>query len=422
MHNFNNKYDVVVCGGGVAGVSCAYTCAKLGLKTLLIEKESYLGGDVTGGLVVPVMKSNTKNLNTEFYDDLVKYSKQHSAQFTYSDGNSGWFNPIILKYVLDKMLKEVSCNIIFESEIKNAYTNKNFVEHIEISSQSLSLPIVSKYYVDATGNASLAKILNCEFWVDTDEKQPASLRFIVGNVNLDKFANFLEKIDNDINVTTTYRCDSFIHLSTAYTWDKSKKWALEPYFSDALSKNILKEQDLSYFQLFTIANMPHSVAFNCPRLRDFDTKNPIDYSNAIIEAREAILRLHKFCVKYFSGFENSYISNIAPTIGKREISRVKCQYDYTINDILEQKSFKNPALCSDYPIDIHSNTKDKSVLHKVCTYTLPIESLKSKNYNNLYVAGKILGCDFKAQAALRVQSSCMSMGEAVAKDIHKNIN
>ncbi len=422
MYNFDNKYDVLVCGGGVAGISCAYTSSKLGLKTLLLEKESYLGGDMTGGLVIPVMKSDAKNLNTEFYNDLILYAKKFNSQFTYSDGNDGWFNPVLIKCVFEHMLKTVSCDIVYECEVKNVNASQNTINHVEILNNTLSIPIASMYYVDSTGNASFSKILNCDFWEDNQTKQPASLRFIVGNVDLDKFANFLEKVDNDKNVTTTYRSDSFIHLSTAFTWDKTKKWALEPYFKDALRQNILKDKDLAYFQLFTIANMPNSVAFNCPRLRDFDTNNPIDYSNAVIEAREAILRLHKFCVNYLPGFENSYISNIAPVVGKRETSRVKCQYDYTINDILEQKEFKNAALCSDYPIDIHSNTKDKSVLHKVCAYTLPIESLKSKNYNNLYVAGKILGCDFKAQAALRVQSSCMSMGEAVAKDIYKNIN
>ena len=94
----------------------------------------------------------------------------------------------------------------------------------------------------------------------------------------------------------------------------------------------------------------------------------------------------------------------------------------TIEDIITQKSFDNPALCSNYPVDIHSNKKNASVLYKVCSYEFPLQSLQSKDFENLYAIGKIAGCDFKSHAALRVQSSCMSMGEAVAKDIRKNIN
>ena len=76
-------------------------------------------------------------------------------------------------------------------------------------------------------------------------------------------------------------------------------------------------------------------------------------------------------------------------------------------------------LKAQYPIDIHSNKKDCSVLQKIASYELPIESLMSQDINNLFVIGKILGADFVAHSALRVQKSCMSMGEAVAKYIAK---
>lgn len=416
------KYDVAVVGGGVAGVSCAYNCAIRNLKTLLVEKENYLGGDITGALVVPVMKSETKNLNCDFYNALVTKSKSYCAQHTYSDSNSGWFNPALLKCIFDELLKSVNCDVLFESDILNASCEENYIKSVTVSAQLLSLPIVSKYYVDATGSASLAKILNCSFRDDTQIKQPPSLRFIVGGVDIKSLADFLESVDDDKNVTTTHRHDREIHLSTAYTWDKSKKWALEPYFKQALEDGILQDEDLSYFQIFTIAGMPGCVAFNCPRIRDFDTNNPLDYSLALMDARAAILRIHNFTKKYLKGFENSYISQIAPKTGYREIRRVKCRYDYTLDDIINQKEFDNPALYSNYPIDVHSNKKDESVLYKVCSYSLPVESLQSKDYKNLYAIGKIAGCDFKSHAALRIQSACMSMGEAAAKDIYKNIN
>ena len=83
MGTDNKIYDATIIGGGIAGVSCAYICAKLNLKTLLVEKENYLGGDVTGALVIPVMKTDTKNINTEFYCDLIEYAKKFNAQKTY---------------------------------------------------------------------------------------------------------------------------------------------------------------------------------------------------------------------------------------------------------------------------------------------------------------------------------------------------
>ena len=65
------KYDVIVCGGGTAGCAFAYTAGKLGLKTLLIEKNNFLGGTMTSGLVTPAMKTSDKNINTDFYKELM---------------------------------------------------------------------------------------------------------------------------------------------------------------------------------------------------------------------------------------------------------------------------------------------------------------------------------------------------------------
>ena len=421
MSTKKKKYDVVIAGGGIAGVSCAYNCAKLNLKTLLVEKENYLGGDITGSLVVPVMKCDMGNLNQDFYNELIKSAKESGAQIEYEDKNPAWFNPIILKNTLDTILIKKGVEILFEAEISDVSVFENYINEVKIFTGLLSLPIVSNYFVDTTGDASFSKLLNCELWQDTQLKQPPSLRFIISGVDLEELKNFLDNLDDDKNVTTTYRIDRDIHLSTACTWDNSKKWALKPYFTEAVNAGILEPSDEAYFQIFTVAHMPNSVAFNCPRLADYNANNPFEYSKRLIEARSSILRLHSFVKNYIPGFKNSFISNIASKTGKREVCRVKCQYDYTVDDIINEKKFQNPALRSNYPIDIHSNKKDESVLHKVCSYELPIESLKSKDYTNLYVAGKIVGADFKAQAALRVQSSCMSMGEAVAKDIRKNI-
>ena len=81
------------------------------------------------------------------------------------------------------------------------------------------------------------------------------------------------------------------------------------------------------------------------------------------------------------------------------------------------KKFEHPALVSNYPIDVHSKDKNTSRLDKTGEYQLPIEALMSADYDNLFAAGRNISADFSAQAALRVQASCFSMGEAVARYI-----
>lgn len=424
MEKMSKNYDVVIIGGGTSGCACAYNCAKLKLKTLLIEKNNFLGGLMTGGLVVPIMKSSVDDLNCDYYKNLVDTAKKYHAQIKYKDGNDGWFNPEVMKIVLEDLLTQEDIrpylDILFETEVDSVLKDGNNISSIVLNSNLLSIPIVSKYYIDATGSASFSIKSGCQILKDTREKQQNTLRFILGNVDIEKFSEFILEVDKDENVTNTYRNDidtnNELHFTTACTWDTNKIWALDKYLQKGVSDGILAEFDRSYFQIFSIAGTTSQVAFNCPRINNY-LDNPYLYSNELINAKQAIYRLYQFVKENFPGFENSIITNIATQTGIREQNRVKTKYVYTIDDLEAQKTFETPVLRANYGIDIHSAKKDSSILQKTPNYELPIESLMSFDIQNLYVIGKIIGADFKTHSALRVQKSCMSMGEAVAKRI-----
>lgn len=421
------KYDLVVVGGGTSGVSCAYTASKLGLKTLLVEKTDVLGGAITQGLVIPTMKLNSLNINTDFYSELIKKASKLNAQATYGDNNSGWFNPELMKIVFDSLLKEVNCSILFNTTPISCafYDNTNKFE-LNLKHNILSLHIETDYIVDATANGEIFKILNYEFQEKNDLSQASSLRFIMSGVNKKAFADWLLNIDKDRTVTTAYKVDNDIMLSTACTWDKTRNWALTPIFDEAVKNNDLEYKDTSYFQVFSVPKTLDSIAFNAPRIilnDDEDLLDPFVYSRALIQGRERVLRLSNFCKKYLKGFENSYISHISDTLGVRESYRIKGQYTFTKDDIINPKTFENIAFSCDYPIDIHSNNKENDKLeYTKHNYNVPIECLICNNNNRLYGIGRIISADFEAQAALRTQMSCFSMGEAAGKDIAKNIN
>lgn len=419
-----NKYDVIIVGAGAGGISCAYNCGKLGLKTLLIEKNIHAGGLITSGLVTPVMKLNSMNINTSFYEDLLSYSDKFNARITYSDSNTGWFNPELLKIVFDSMLSEQNVDILYNSQV-DCVKYENNVFKISIIQNMLSLYFESTYLVDGTGNGKIFRELNLEILKDTTEKQSLSLRFIMGNVNCKKFSEWIKEVDSDENVTTTCNINDEYHFSTAYTWDSNKKWALAPYFSEAITNGVINNTDSAYFQIFTIPGMPNSVSFNCPRLikENYNSKNGtiFELSELIAEGRRRIFRIAEFCKKYLKGFENAYISNIADMLGERETIRVKGKHVFSVYDIQSGIKPQNIALASDYPIDIHSDDKDKGVLSYIKhVWYLPLESLISEKYDNLFVVGRCLSADFQAQAAVRTQANCFSMGEAVAKHIHSH--
>lgn len=430
-------YDIIVAGGGTSGCAAAYIAGKAGLKVLLIEKNIHLGGSITSGLVVPVMKSGENQINTEFYNALISELSAIGGQVTYQE-NNGWFNPELTKIALDRLMEKASVDVILGASIEsvqragrdiislsiNTKILSEYSEQIDTnnnysySNKVLSEPIAARYFVDATGNCEIGKLSDCEFLDEKNENQPVSLRFVMSGVDLEVFGKWLLEIDKDREVTSVEVINGETHLSTAYTWDNDRDWALAPFFDDAVNKNIIKDYDRNYFQVFTIAGMPGAVAFNCPRL--VDTINPLnilDTSMAVKYARSSILRLSKFCKTYFPGFEKAYISNIADMLGVRVSRRIKGKYIYTEKDILSHKTFEHPVLISNYPIDVHSAEKDASILNKTSDYQVPIESLMSADIDNLFVVGRCISADFRAQAALRVQASCFSMGEGVAKYI-----
>ena len=453
------KYDVVIAGGGTAGCAFAYTAGKLGLKTLLVEKNSFLGGTMTSALVTPAMKTSDNNINTEFFNDLMNNLHEIGGQITYADGNRGWFNPELLKITLDKMMISANVDVLFNTKIAeiitepftkvennnelNANSTQNFrhikkikllnyndticSDNIRTYQNRLSEYIETKYLVDGTGDAKIFEKLNCDFLNKIEKEknskknifQPVNLRFIMSGINLKEFSKWITDLDKDRSVTTSYIIEGQTHLSTAYTWDSNKDWALRPVFKAGIEEGLITEEDSNYFQVFTIPQMHSSLAFNCPRLisdTDIDPENTIQTSKLLMDARASIYRLSVFLRKYFKGFEHAYISSIANELGVRVSNRIKGKYVYTIDDLKSGKKFKTPCLVSNYPVDIHSKEKNKSTLeHQMQEYSLPIEALQSCNYENLFAIGRCISADFESQGALRIIPSCFSMGEGLAK-------
>lgn len=406
-----NRYDIIIAGGGTSGVSCAWNAAKRGLKTLIIEKNSFLGGSITSSLVIPAMKTSENAINTDFFNALYNKLQSIDGAITYEDGNKGWFNPELTKIALDILMQEAGVEVLFENEILSISTDSIDGNNFSVLTKMLSLPIESRYIVDATGDAKICEKLNCEFLENFDEIQPKSLRFIMSGIDVNEFSDWIMSYDSDRNITTSCTVEGRTYLSTAYTWDTNTKWALKPLFEQAIANDILSETDSNYFQLFSVAGTADSIAFNAPRLIN---------NEGYAEARLSILRLSNFCKKYLPGFHNAHISSIANSMGIRVSRRVKGKYIYTYEDLISGKQFSNPVLISNYPVDVHSDKKENSMLQKVYKeYQLPIESLMVENHDNLFVIGRCISADFKAQGALRIIPSCFSMGEGLAKYLAK---
>ncbi len=438
-------WDLIVVGGGSAGVATAIAAARKGCSTLLIEKMNFLGGQATGGLVTPMMRnfSNSKNLTNGIYSEVLEQLQKTGNSIVYKDGNPGWFNPIYMKCLLDDMCIDSGVKILFDTTVAGVATGNESLTSITCSTKSGIKKYSAKCFVDATGDADLAAMAGVPFRAGTSEEiltsiesigknsqfQALSLRFIMANVDLLSFTSWIKEIDHEMKMSSFYNTDDGqIMFSTAHVHGKCE-WELSSYFKQAIRENIIEDFDAAYFQLFTIPGQKNSIAFNCPRIHNYKRLNPLDpedTSQAQLIGRRQIRRFATFFKKFFIGFEESYISEIAPVLGVRDSRRILGKYTLTEEDIIANKKFPNCAAKSNYPIDIHSQSSDDiddelGTSQKDDYYEIPLESLLNDKINNLLVVGRCISSTFKAQSSLRIQPNCWQMGEYAGNYIAKKI-
>ncbi|MEI7475403.1 MAG: FAD-dependent oxidoreductase [bacterium] len=426
-------WDLIVAGSGMAGVGAAISASKNGCKTLLVEKLSFLGGTATASLVTPMMKnmlSNGESLNTPLFDELTYRLRKSGNGGTHENLNSGWFNPEIMKYVLDDMCEEAGVEILFDSIVSDVTVSENKITSIEVVNKAGKQFYNAKYFIDATGDADLAAFAGVEYVRGNENgiNQAVSLRFMMSGVDIEALAKWIKHIDPSDHVSPVCRDENGnILLTTAYT-SEDKDWKLKPIFELGLKEKIIKPEDVEYFQIFSVPGQKSTIAFNCPRIsskKELNTLNPQDLSYAYIMGRKQILRIAEFCKKYFIGFEDAFISEIAPLIGVRESRRIVGKYTLTEKDIVSAKKFKNSVAKSNYPVDIHSQEKNKSVLEMLPEndyYEIPLDCLLPKNIDNLLVVGRCISATFRAQASLRIQPTCLAMGENAGIHISQLLN
>ncbi len=416
------KWDIIVAGGGLAGVSASIAAGREACRVLLIEKMGFLGGCATASLVTPMMINNDSEgnpLNRGLYVEILDRLSRTSNSAKHTNGNPGWFNPESMKFLLDEMCEESGVDLLFDTQLIGVKADEDRIHSVECFNKGGLRQFYADYFIDATGDADLAFYAGVP--TESEEHQSLTLRFNMDNVNLIAFSQWLTDLEPEMELSSVEFIDSDnILLTTAHT-SENIGWKLRPYFQLAIKDGVIKPEDAEYFQVFSIPGQKNAITFNCPRIYAEKPLNPLDpwdISYAYIQGRKQIRRLEKFCKFYLTGFEDAYISQIAPGLGIRDSRRIDGRYKLTDNDILNSKKFKNKAASSNYPIDIHGNSKDKSeltVLSKIDHYDIPQECLMPENISNLLVAGKPISATFKAQASARIQPNCMAMGEYAGK-------
>lgn len=407
--------DVLVVGGGTAGVVAAVAASRMGKRTILVEQNGFLGGTATASLVTPMMANHIDRqpLNTGISEEINRRLELSGDSALASDGNSGWFNPEKLKFVLEDLAAEAGVKCLYFSFVNEVLMEGGRVAGIVVRNKSGVVEIRSRVTIDASGDGDIAFRAGAPFESGNPNNggmnQAMSMRFHMGNVELARVREYIVSLGG--------HCAEYPFMHAASVWGMNMP--LEPILAKAVEDGVLEHSDGEYFQFFSVPGRPGELAFNCPRITDrVDGTNVFHLTEAAQRGRRIISRFEKFLKGYVPGFEQAYIVVTSQMVGVRDSRRIQGEYTLTREDVQRGRTFPDAIARSCYPIDVHSPTKDDE--HKVdfvhfpegYYHEIPYRCLVPLQAESLLVAGRCISADFHAQSAIRIESNCRAFGEA----------
>ncbi|MDF2926900.1 MAG: FAD-dependent oxidoreductase [Paenibacillaceae bacterium] len=371
----NGEYDVIVAGGGPAGIGAAVSAARNGMRTLLVERYGFLGGMWTAGLVNPMFDTNRKG---GIVKELVEGLKARNAW-------GGWsgicFNFEEMKLVLDRMTTGAGVELLLHTQICGAITDAGSVKGIIVQNKSGRQAYLAKVIIDCTGDGDVAAMSGASFSIGREKDgltQPMTLMFRIGNID------FMQQRSTDLyNLIVKAVERHQLDYAIPYT---------RPY----------------------ILMFPgqRSAVVQLTHVRSALALNDKDMTEAEIAGRRQIMEAYELFRSYIPELAGVTLEQIAPQIGVRETRRIHGQYTLTLEDLLEGRRYADGIAICAFGIDIHQPDSEGQEVYDPKAYHIPYRSLVPLGVNGLLVAGRCISGTYEAHASYRVTGNCTAMGEA----------
>lgn len=382
--------DVIVCGGGPAGIAAAIASARSGAKTRLIEFHGCLGGIWTAGLLSNLIEHENKGgIMQEILDALNRTDAQVDATN---------YDAELMKVILDQLCKDAGVDVRLHTRVVAAYTNsKKRLETIVTESQSGREAWRARTFIDTTGNGDLAAYAGCGFdkgHPRTSLIQPFSMMAILTGIT--QYDMLRSNLIKHSGITHSQHK---INLR-----DEIRDIGMDPSYG--MPTLFMIRDDL----FAMMANHQYKA----------DSLNAQDISDATIESRKEVNDMVDKLRKKGGIWKDVRIVATSEQIGMREGRRVKGLYTVSKEDLIKGARFDDAVCRVKFAVDIHSldGKGDKGYSNdgiQVKPYDIPLRSLIASEVGGLMMAGRCISGDFFAHASYRVTGNAVAMGEAAGK-------
>jgi hypothetical protein len=388
----DGKFDVLVAGGGAAGVVAGIAAARRGAETLIVEQSNCLGGMATAGGHGHICLYSAWGTDQRIVGGIVhEIAERVSASgFGTYDGISLDFDIEGMKLLLEEMALESGVNLLYHTLAMDCLGEGQDMA-VVLGNKGGSSQVAARRVIDCSGDGDLAARSGCEYQMGEKASglcQPATLMFTLGGVDHDRLDEYLQE---DPRLVSTIR-------------RAQAEGGLGPFQTHVMG-------------FWWTPARPTHLGVNFTHINEIDGTDAWDLTRGTIVGRKQAFETAEFLRRYVPGMENCYIVSTASSLGVRESRRMLGEYVLTKEDLLVQREFPDSIGYGSFFIDIH-NLRGPGMDPKSFRpppgfkYQIPYRVLVPRGAENLLVAGRCVSCTHEALGSLRVMPQCGVMGEA----------
>lgn len=389
--------DVIVCGGGPAGVAAAVSAGRSGARTCLIENHGCLGGVWTAGLLTWILDWDNK---PGFMSELVGRLDAFGGARRGGPSDLA-FDPETMKLVLEQVCREAGVHVRLHTRVVGAMVEpdadgERSITAVLTESKTGREAWRARCYVDATGDGDLAARAGCDFAFGREidgqaQWQPMTLMALVAGL--------------DTSTPAVSRCihaDSRRHReATSALLDQLRAVGFEPSYTAPC--------------LFPVHDGLFALMAN--HQYGYSGLEADDLTAATLAARGEMHALVAALRRAGGGWSQLRMVSTASQVGVREGRRVRGRYQVSVDDLRHGVRHDDAVCRVTFPVDVHAPRADDGKGYgnegvRSQAYDIPLRALIAADVGNLLLAGRCISGDFLAHSSYRVTGNAVAMGQA----------